>query len=81
MVNAGAIATTSLVPGTSTDAKWQFIHDGLSRLAGRKLALNEEVYACASESNFRNRGITHLLQSYNRIYCDAAQATDLYIWM
>jgi glutaminase len=78
MVNAGAIATTSLVPGTSADAKWQFIHDGLSRFAGRRLALNAEVYACASETNFRNRGIAHLLQSYSRIYCDAAQATDLY---
>ena len=28
MVNAGAIATTSLVPGATADAKWQFIFDG-----------------------------------------------------
>src|SRR5262245_66308382 len=35
MVNAGAIATTSLVPGTTSDAKWKFIQDGLSRFAGR----------------------------------------------
>ena len=35
MVNAGAIATTSLVPGDTTDARWRFIHDGLSRFAGR----------------------------------------------
>src|SRR5262249_23929431 len=28
MVNAGAIATTSLVPGTTVEAKWKFIHDG-----------------------------------------------------
>jgi glutaminase len=78
MVNAGAIATTSLVPGTTDDDKWQFIHDGLSRFAGRKLSLNEEVYASASETNFRNRGIARVLQSYGRIYCDAIQATDLY---
>ena len=38
MVNAGAIATTSLVPGLSAEDQWQFIHDGLSRFAGRKLA-------------------------------------------
>src|SRR5262245_38517835 len=43
MVNAGAIATTSLVPGADVAAKWRFIHDGLSRFAGRKLPLNEEV--------------------------------------
>jgi len=40
MVNAGAIATTSLVPGASPDEKWAFIHAGLSRFAGRTLPLN-----------------------------------------
>jgi glutaminase len=78
MVNAGAIATTSLVPGATFEAKWQFIYDGLSRFAGRKLPLNEEVYASASETNFRNQGIARLLQSFGRIYFDPAQATDLY---
>jgi glutaminase len=43
MVNAGAIAATSLVPGVSEEDKWAFIHDGLSRFAGRTLPLNEEV--------------------------------------
>jgi len=78
MVNAGAIATTSLVPGASEGAKWQFIHDGLSRFAGRKLPLNDEVYASATETNFRNRGLANLLQSFGRIYCDPLEATDLY---
>ncbi|RZN14650.1 glutaminase A [Bradyrhizobium sp. Leo121] len=78
MVNAGAIATTSLAPGRSAEAQWEFIHGGLSRFAGRKLPLNEEVYASASETNFRNRSIARLLESYDRIYCDAKQATDLY---
>jgi glutaminase len=78
MVNSGAIATTSLVPGATLQAKWQFIHDGLSRFAGRTLPLNEEVYASASETNYRNQGIARLLQSFGRIYMDPAQATDLY---
>jgi glutaminase len=78
MVNAGAIATTSLAPGTTAEQRWQFIHDGLSRFAGRKLPLNEEVYASASDTNFRNRSIARLLQSFDRIYCDAKEATDLY---
>ena len=34
MVNPGAIATTSLVPGESADAKWRLILEGLSRFAG-----------------------------------------------
>jgi glutaminase len=78
MVNSGAIATTSLVPGATLDAKWKFIHDGLSRFAGRKLPLNDEVYASASETNFRNQSIARLLQSFGKIYLDPAQATDLY---
>jgi glutaminase len=78
MVNAGAIATTSLAPGGNTDAKWRFIHEGLSRFAGRELALNEEVYASASKTNFRNRSIAWMLESVGRIYCDPAEAVDLY---
>ena len=78
MVNSGAIATTSLVPGADFAAKWKFVHDGLSRFAGRTLPLNDEVYASASETNFRNQSIARLLQSYGRIYMDPAEATDLY---
>jgi glutaminase len=78
MVNAGAIATTSLVPGANPEARWQFIHDGLSRFAGRTLPLNEEVYASATATNFRNQSIARLLQSYERVYLDPAEATALY---
>src|SRR5262245_44383342 len=78
MVNSGAIATTSLVPGSSLRAKWKFIHDGLSGFAGRKLPLNDEVYASALASNFRNHSIARMLQSYGRIYIDPADAVELY---
>jgi glutaminase len=78
MVNPGAIATTSLVPGASADARWRFIREGLSRFAGRSLPLNEEVYASATASNFRNQSIARLLQTYGRIYLDPAEAIDLY---
>jgi glutaminase len=78
MVNAGAIASTSLVPGATTDAKWRFIHDGLSRFSGRTLPLNNEIYASATQTNYRNQSIARLLQSCGRIYCDPADAIDLY---
>ena len=78
MVNAGAIATTSLVPGATETTRWRFIHQGLSRFAGRTLPLNEEVLASALDTNFRNRSIANLLESLGRIYCDPGQATDLY---
>jgi glutaminase len=78
MVNAGAIATTSLVPGAAADEKWKFIYNGLSQFAGRALPLNEEVYASATKTNYRNQSIARLLQSFGRIYCDPVEATDLY---
>ncbi len=78
MVNAGAIATTSLVPGDTHAAQWRFIQEGLSRFAGRNLRLNEEVYASASDTNFRNRSIGQFLHGMNRVYCDPAVAVDLY---
>jgi glutaminase len=78
MVNSGALATTSLAPGETAEEKWRFIHDGLSRFAGRALDLNEEVYASASATNHRNRGIARLLWSYDRLYFDPVETTDLY---
>jgi glutaminase len=78
MVNPGAIATTSLVPGGSPEERWEFVSAGLSRFAGRTLSLDAEVYESASETNHRNRGIAGLLQSYDRIYCDPVEAIDLY---
>ena len=78
MVNSGAIATTSLAPGPSMKDKWKFIHDGLSQFAGRKLPLNDEVYASATATNFRNQSIARMLKSYGRIYMDPDDAVELY---
>lgn len=78
MVNAGAIATTSLVPGESDAARWRFIHEGLSRFAGRELPMNGEILNSARETNFRNRSIASFLQSVGRIYSDPMEAVDLY---
>ena len=78
MVNPGAIATTSLVPGDDPDAKWNFIRDGLSRFAGRRLSLDDEIYASASATNFRNHAIGDLLHAYGRLVTDVSTTLDLY---
>lgn len=78
MVNAGAIATTSLVPGATTAEKWAFLQAGLSAFAGRDLAVDEAVLASEAASNQRNQGIAHLLHGYGRLYADPHEATDLY---
>ena len=48
--------------------KWSFIREGLSRFAGRELTLNEQIYASASASNSRNRGISRILYDLSLIH-------------
>ena len=78
MVNSGAIAATSLVPGETLDERWAFLLGGLSRFAGRALELDDEVHASASASNHRNQAIAQLLQDRARIAGDPREALDLY---
>jgi len=78
MVNAGAIAASSLAPGTNAAEKWQFLRDGLSRFAGRQLEIDQRVYESEMATNQRNQGIAGLLRSYQKVFCDPAEATDIY---
>jgi glutaminase len=78
MVNPGAIAATSLAPGSTVDEQWRFILDGLSRFAGRALEINEAMFASATSGNSRNQAIGQLLQSYGLVAIDPADAIDLY---
>ncbi|MBD3940496.1 glutaminase A [Microbacterium sp. NEAU-LLC] len=78
MVNAGAIATTALLPTSDAEERWAVVRDGLSRFAGRPLDLDEEVYRSETETNHRNRAIAQLLHSYGRLAADADEAVDVY---
>jgi glutaminase len=78
MVNAGAIATSALIPGRDAEDRWLHLLDGLSRFAGRQLNLDEDTYASASATNVRNREITSALQERGRISGDLHEALDRY---
>lgn len=78
MVNAGAIATTAMMPATTSEDRWQKIRKGLSRFAGRELILDGEVYRSEAFSNQRNRAIARLLDSYGRLDAAAEQTVDVY---
>jgi len=78
MVNSGAIATTSLIPGATAEDRWGYVRSGLSRFAGRPLDMDERVYRSETATNERNEGIAHLLRGYGRVYCDPDEATDVY---
>lgn len=78
MVNAGAIATTALVPGASPAQRWEAISSGLSEFAGRTLEIDEDVYRSEAQTNQRNRAIARLLESYGRIDDDPLDVVDVY---
>jgi glutaminase len=78
LVNAGAIATTSLIAGNNADEKWNKILDFYSKAAGEKLSLIEEVYKSEAATNAGNKALSMLLAKYERIYADPFESVDIY---
>ncbi len=64
MINAGAIAAVSLVPGASPDERFAKIRDFYSACAGRPLELDEDVYRSEKATGDRNRAIAYMLSSF-----------------
>lgn len=78
MVNAGAIATSGLIPGGGVDERTARIVDGLSAFAGRSLWVDEQVYASESATGDRNRALAHLLRSHGIIDGPVDTAVESY---
>jgi glutaminase len=78
LVNPGAIATTSMVKGSSRDQIWNSILSFYSEFAGRPLAVNQEVFKSEAETNQRNQAIGYLMYAYGYIKDNPLQATDIY---
>ena len=77
-VNAGAIATTSLIAGKDANDKWNKILEFYSRVAGEKLTLIDEVYKSEAATNTGNKALSMLLAKYDRIYADPFESVDIY---
>lgn len=67
MINAGAIATTSLVAGDTPQAQWARIESSMSAFVGRPLDVDEDVYRSESATGFRNRAIAWMLKNFGII--------------
>ena len=78
LVNAGAIATTSLISGKDANEKWNKILDFYSKVAGEKLVLIDEVYKSEAATNAGNKALSMLLAKYERIYSDPFESVDIY---
>ena len=68
MVNAGALATTSLVPGADRRGEVGVRAGGPVRASpAARSTLDEDVYASEAAHNRRNQAIARLLESYGRM--------------
>jgi len=78
LVNAGAMASVSLVKASSAEERWNKILACQSKFAGEQLKLIDEVYKSEADTNFRNRGIAWILFNNGNLFCDPPEATDVY---
>jgi len=78
LVNAGAIATTSLISGQNANEKWNKILNFYSKVAGENLSLIDEVYKSEAATNAGNKALSMLLAKYERIYADPFESVDVY---
>lgn len=77
-VNAGAIATTSLISAKTADEKWSKILAFYGKAAGEQLSLIDEVYKSEAATNTGNKALSMLLAKYERIYADPFESVDVY---
>jgi len=78
MINAGAIAATSLTEGSTARQKIHRILDALGRYAGRSLSVDEVVYRSESETGHRNRAIGYMLRNFDIIEEDPQASLEAY---
>jgi len=78
LVNAGAMASVSMVKASGPEDRWNKILSYQSRFAGEKLRLIDEVYKSEAETNWRNRGMAHILYNNTNLFCDPLEACDVY---
>lgn len=78
MVNAGAIVTTALVPDRADVPAFTAVLSCLSRFAGRRLDVDEDVYRSEAETGDRNRALAYLIRSTGTLPLDPVAAVDTY---
>lgn len=78
LVNAGAIATTSMIKGADYNEKWNTIMSVMEGFAGEKLEVNQPVYESEAATNQHNQALAFLMASFESMSWDNLQTTDLY---
>lgn len=78
MVNAGAIATTSLIEPLGFDRPIDRILNEYSAFAGRELSVDEDVFRSENETGHRNRAIAYLLRNADVVDHEVEDVVETY---
>jgi glutaminase len=78
MINAGAIATVSLLADAPPDIKLKRMLDTYERYFEHAVSIDEEVYLSEKDTGHRNRAIGYMLRNYDIIEKDTDEVLDLY---
>jgi len=81
LVNAGAIASVSMVQANSEEERWSKVHGNLNDYAAAELPLLDEVYRSEYGTSWSNRAIANLLFNYERLYAEPEESMRVYTRM
>lgn len=80
MVNAGAIALCSRIPG-NTQQRAQWLDYWTSQLFGQTLSVNGKVFASERATGDRNRSIAYLLRSKHELGLPVDETLETYFYL
>ncbi|BAY24336.1 glutaminase [Calothrix sp. NIES-2100] len=78
MVNAGAIATTSLIKGTGASDRLNRMLDMFKRYIGHDVFVDISVFTSERSTGHRNRAMAHLMLNFGMIDQNIEESLDLY---
>jgi len=79
MINAGAIATVSLITGDTADEKFNRILKFTRKITGNPdININEGVYASEKATGDRNRSLAYFMKSTGILEGDVEEVLDVY---
>jgi glutaminase len=78
LVNAGAMASVSMIQAKTEDERWQIVLQNLRDFAGAELELMQDIYESEYTTAWSNRGIANNLYNYGRLYADPEETLRVY---
>lgn len=78
MINAGAIAVTSMIAGDGPGHRLERMLDMLGRTMGRHPVIDEAVFESERTTGHRNRAMAHLMLNFRILDRDVEEILDLY---